>query len=617
MATRSDIPDLYICQVCLEDQTTRNPRLLSCHHSFCEECIQKLVKEGKVECPTCLQVTLVDDEEPVKTLSMNFMLLQMKEQMLKMREEMARMVCDQVQNCHECKRSAVCNSCKKCEDLFCGRCLEEHKNCVEGKGANSKGGISDEDTDSGNDGFKYICLKCLQGIHSLNSSDDHSNHRDQIIPYDKGIRTLKKNLEQLKEDGDKELVDVINSRKKKSAQISHFDEKMKHVELMYRSSSAKSEQLFQKLEIMKQQKEEMKNIIASYENEKDKIYNLGKSIDNALANKDRYILDVYPSLKVQADEELTICHPQSTIPDISLPYQEQHVQTTETRDSTTGDDWLTLVYETKHLAVFGITEPTRIQCIEPQIALITDVKSAVMVTVDINGRLLRKYNLPPNGVNDVIFYDVHQILWRADRNSQYFYLSHNREITKRTYPGFKFTASFKPPLKHISQLLVIREDFFLIYDKKLREIFEYDCERNELISTISDTNVDSMSLFFGPFHLWSGYVFIDKSSSEISIWNCSNDYSIFVESSWIHRPQIPFDHPNSCASIPKGLLVANTGANAICLIPFDESSTESTVLTEQDGIKSPISLDYKDEYIWMAEFDGRSWHSAVKCYKMK
>ena len=131
MATRSDIPDLYICQVCLEDQTTRNPRLLSCHHSFCEECIQMLVKEGKVECPTCRQVTLVDDEEPVKTLSMNFMLLQMKEQMLKMREEMARMVCDQVQTCHECKTSAVCNSCKRCEGLFCGRCLEEHKNCLE------------------------------------------------------------------------------------------------------------------------------------------------------------------------------------------------------------------------------------------------------------------------------------------------------------------------------------------------------------------------------------------------------------------------------------------------------------------------------------------------------
>ena len=460
-------------------------------------------------------------------------------------------------------------------------------------------------------------MKCSIGIHSLNSTDDHSKHRDQIVPYDKGIKTLKKNLEQLKEDGDRKLVDIINSKKINSAQISHFDEKIKHTELMYRSSAARSEQLFQKLEIMKQQKEEMKNRIDSYENEKDKIYNLGKSIDNALAKKDRYILNVYPSMKLEADEELAICHPQTTIPDISLPYQEQHVQTTETRDSTTGDGWLTLVYETKDLAIFGITEPSRIQCIEPQVALITDVKSAVMVTVDINGRVLRIYNLPRNGVNDVIFFDVHQILWHVERNSQYFYLSHHTEITKRTYPGFKFRASFKPPVKQISQLLVIGEDLFLIYDGKLREIFEYHCERNELISTISDTDVDCMSLFFGPFRLWSGYVTVNKSSTEISIWNCSNDYSVHVESSWIHRPQIPFDRPNSCVSIPKGLLVANTGASAICLIPFDDSSTESTVLTEQDGIKSPISLDYKDKYIWMAEFDGLSGHSAVKCYKMK
>ena len=45
--------DLYICHVCLEDQTERSPRLLSCHHSFCEPCIKKLVKEEHVACPTC------------------------------------------------------------------------------------------------------------------------------------------------------------------------------------------------------------------------------------------------------------------------------------------------------------------------------------------------------------------------------------------------------------------------------------------------------------------------------------------------------------------------------------------------------------------------------------
>ena len=59
----SQSPDELSCAVCTD--MFKNPKLLHCMHSFCEECIDKMVKqeEGKkptVVCPICRFVTEVN-----------------------------------------------------------------------------------------------------------------------------------------------------------------------------------------------------------------------------------------------------------------------------------------------------------------------------------------------------------------------------------------------------------------------------------------------------------------------------------------------------------------------------------------------------------------------------
>lgn len=43
------------CKVCFEayDQSYRRPRNLPCGHTFCTQCIDNVLKEGRVNCPTC------------------------------------------------------------------------------------------------------------------------------------------------------------------------------------------------------------------------------------------------------------------------------------------------------------------------------------------------------------------------------------------------------------------------------------------------------------------------------------------------------------------------------------------------------------------------------------
>ena len=72
----SDVPDT--CAVCMEHLIDRNPKFLSCHHSFCQQCLQKLTNNSQVSCPTCRAVTAVPNND-VTNLPMNFHFVQIME----------------------------------------------------------------------------------------------------------------------------------------------------------------------------------------------------------------------------------------------------------------------------------------------------------------------------------------------------------------------------------------------------------------------------------------------------------------------------------------------------------------------------------------------------------
>ena len=59
-----EVPD--ICVVCMEHLLDRNPRFLSCHHSFCQQCLPRLTNNGQVNCPLCRAVTAVPNNDVTK-----------------------------------------------------------------------------------------------------------------------------------------------------------------------------------------------------------------------------------------------------------------------------------------------------------------------------------------------------------------------------------------------------------------------------------------------------------------------------------------------------------------------------------------------------------------------
>ena len=69
--------DFYTCKVCLENMLDKNPRLLSCLHTFCTDCLRKVMKRGKISCPTCREITMVPNKNII-SLKANFMLQEVK-----------------------------------------------------------------------------------------------------------------------------------------------------------------------------------------------------------------------------------------------------------------------------------------------------------------------------------------------------------------------------------------------------------------------------------------------------------------------------------------------------------------------------------------------------------
>ena len=49
--------ELFECSVCLESLINKQPRLLSCGHTFCTPCLQQLSGGNTVNCPKCRSLT--------------------------------------------------------------------------------------------------------------------------------------------------------------------------------------------------------------------------------------------------------------------------------------------------------------------------------------------------------------------------------------------------------------------------------------------------------------------------------------------------------------------------------------------------------------------------------
>ena len=231
------------CSVCY--QVFRNPKYLPCHHSFCEECLERLLKESKITCPECRGEATVP-VRGVKGLPNNFLINRLVDELILKRkvdgEEEVR--------CDKCEEDdAVVSYCPDCGDFMCHICNESHKR---DKRSRDHKIVPLAELKSNKDALQVkpkillckehdyelkhycetceqlVCLYCTMKEHSDHSHDTVKNmadkHRKELkestAPVDNMIRGLtqahdsidkvKKNIQQRGDEVDKEIDKYYN-----------------------------------------------------------------------------------------------------------------------------------------------------------------------------------------------------------------------------------------------------------------------------------------------------------------------------------------------------------------------------------------------------------------------
>ena len=111
-----------ICQYC--DNNYQDPRILSCLHSYCLQCITKLHVEGttSITCPTCNQSTTIPDED-VSSLPCN---VQLSEE-TKQDKILCKVTSTSPPPCDSCDEKSPIAYCTECDELLCKVCYNAHQ----------------------------------------------------------------------------------------------------------------------------------------------------------------------------------------------------------------------------------------------------------------------------------------------------------------------------------------------------------------------------------------------------------------------------------------------------------------------------------------------------------
>ena len=181
--------DLFECSVCLSDMVDRSPRSLSCLHTFCSECLDQLINEQRIECPTCREITELKSNN-VQELKVNFLLGQMRDREQKQAQasnKETKCSPDKPRSmCEVCQQTQAAFKCKDCPQLLCGTCKKRHEDIQEFK-YHSVFDLCQEHQQA----ITHLCKQCVRPLCMRCMMLDHTEHKKHFMKYIKESQNFK------------------------------------------------------------------------------------------------------------------------------------------------------------------------------------------------------------------------------------------------------------------------------------------------------------------------------------------------------------------------------------------------------------------------------------------
>ena len=585
MATsyKMETPDLYICQVCLEDMLELNPRLLTCHHTFCEGCLRNLIRGQKISCPTCRLETAVPQGDVTK-LTKDFRLLQIK-------EHMEKMATKPTSYCQLCKKSVASCVCETCNKLICDTCKEKHGKMKLFKDHNIQK-LCQKHPESG---ISHICIKCVETVCGTCILLDHSDHEDRIQAYKDGINSLTTHINESilqirqmikgktaeKQREETKKVTINETKRKLVIKRRELEREIAEIDNTLRKETQNEKNADQKI---KESEEQINN----YQKIEDKLRNLKQNVSQGDIHDENKIMEA-----VQAEFKIN----QTGVLD-PTNYRQIVVS------SRNRDKWVQnpqQVLDIDENSGVEISKPVGIACSEQGYLFIADEKLPFVTKINDNGEVISKIQTTRKHgdvINVRTFGDI-------------LYVGQERCITKYRMSLSDLDGDieeYHPDVKQMYDFDVVDEQMFIVTEVNGR-VYEYNTV-TKLTKQVLVKVAEGWGTYITCAHCEEGLRLIISFNSlhRIEIYN--SDWHLLTSISQYGSGSL--NYPRSTCVTPGGFLVADWCNHRISYFNID-GQFKQHVVTENDGLVVPWGLCYKAPFVWITQCAALT-PGKVRCY---
>ena len=585
-----DHADIFECVVCLSYMMDRSPRMLSCHHTFCEDCLNHLLKNNKINCPTCREVTHIKSN--VKELAVNFMLHKFRDMAIK-EEDTNRTTKSSGKDlsksfCQICERKPPVYKCKDCPQLMCQPCTKEHNDIFRGHQVNDMCGEHEES-------ITLLCKKCVRQLCMKCAVLDHKEHKAYFVEYKEGIQNLQEEAKSMLSSLSKGISSIEGHLHHSAAQYK-ITANMKRNLLDQKENLAKQEKYVDKmLGVVKKNTDEYEKMMVSCLEIKD-LCGVRAASMKTMSVDNTDFCSRYGQLKQQAEETLAevkkLLQFQYYPPSITLetPYSASFNAGPSHENQPVG-----VLRKTR--LVLDIPKSKEITChqeiafIGNDVVLATHDTPQHVVRLAHDGRIVARY-FPAMKNQDVKGVFIYQ---------SRIYIAQEKAITVISHVANEETVVYQPDVDNISKVLVIDKSTLYISNwRSSGKIYKYNPDSNKTDVVISGLNYPTcMSVV----HTDEGprYIVSESGRHTVKIY----------DSEWKEQKRIgshTLNYPQATSITEKGLLVADSNNNRISHYTLDGEFLGHIVT----GLNFPEGIAYRYPHLWVC-----SLGNYVKCYEVK
>ena len=585
----ADIPsfDLYSCEVCLENMLNKNPRLLSCIHSFCTDCLRKIIKNGSILCPTCREETAVPNNN-VNMLKANFMLQKMKEHIDTIHSSKTLF-------CQLCLSESASLKCQECLQLLCGDCKHQHdkiktfKNHQICKLCNKhKEGL-----------ITHVCVKCVQPACSKCVIKEHAECDNDVKPYDEGTEQLKIKLTECEGEIDNMIQSVNKFEEEHEKKMEMIASAMGKIEDIKQHYMEKLREAETKMEILNQSRVEGEIIKQTFKMKVKEMTKMKPVIQKGMAEIQNGVFDNF--IEVQKTVE-------KIFPEVNhiLKFNLPDVKI---NDPKTGKE-LNLTSKKKDIYLQTPVFAKEIRCPRNEnwgkIWNIASTERDCVLICDYKPYITCAYS---SDKPTTTIPAVHGEIRDACVYQGNLYTAYRDCVSKRTY--INGNAGEEEMLQtHINHIrsVVVNNNCMYILSKAEGKVIEFNLNTNttrEVASNLKDP---------------SNLNVIQKEGCVKYCVSCYGTHNVMVfDDTW--KQLFTLGGPGSGDGLlngpwgvtytTEGILVADQMNNRISQFSF-EGTFMKHILTKNDGIGRPLGVTFNNPYLWMTQWDPFT----VKCYKI-